>query len=131
MQVRRGLFLVRFVNLQDKIAVESRGFYFFGNKPFVVKGWNPDLEMSTDNLKSIPLWIRLPNLELKYWGISSLSKIGSLIGIPIKTDQYTKSKSLIQYARMLIKVPIEGPFHDYVDFFNEKGQLIRQQVQFE
>jgi len=32
---------------------------------------------------------------------------------------------------MLIEVPIEGPFPDCVDFFNEKGQLIRQQVQFE
>ncbi|KAJ8440382.1 LOW QUALITY PROTEIN: hypothetical protein Cgig2_019371 [Carnegiea gigantea] len=38
---------------------------------------------------------------------------------------------MIQYARLLIEVPIEGPFPDYVDFFNEKGQLIRQQVQFE
>ena len=28
-QVRRGVFLVRFVNLQDKIAVEKRGLYFF------------------------------------------------------------------------------------------------------
>ncbi|KAJ8440383.1 hypothetical protein Cgig2_019372 [Carnegiea gigantea] len=75
LQVRKGLFLVCFVHHQDKTTVESKGFYFFGNKPFVVKGWNPELEMHTENLKSIPLWIRLPNLELKYWSISSLSKI--------------------------------------------------------
>ncbi|KAJ8421613.1 hypothetical protein Cgig2_010180 [Carnegiea gigantea] len=131
LQVRKGLFLARFVHHQNKTTVESKGFYFFGNKPFVVKGWNLELEMHTGNLKSIPLWIRLPNLELKYWSISSLSKIGSLIGIPIKTDQYTISKTMIQYARLLIEVPIEGPFPDYVDFFNEKGQLIRQQVQFD
>jgi len=97
----------------------------------VVKGWNAELDIHTENLKSIPFWIRFSNLELKYWGISSLSKIGSLIGIPIKTDQYTKSKSMIQYARMLIEVPIEGPFPDYADFFNKKGQLTRQQVHFE
>jgi len=97
-QVRRGLFLVCFVSYQDKITAESRGFYFFENKPFVVKGWNPELEMNTENWKSIPLWIRLPNLKLKYWGILSLSKIGSLIGIPIKKDQYTKSKSMLQFA---------------------------------
>ncbi|KAJ8422876.1 hypothetical protein Cgig2_017057 [Carnegiea gigantea] len=131
LQVRRGLFLVRFVHHQDKLTVISRGFYFFGNKPFVVKGWNADLNMNTENLKSIPLWIRLPDLELRYWGLASLSKIGSLIGTPVKTDQFTKSKSMIQYARMLIDVPIEGPFPDYVEFFNERGQLIRQQVHFE
>ena len=131
LQIRRGIFLVRFIHQQDQLSVLRRGFYFFGNKPLVVKGWNADLTMNTDNLKSIPLWIRLPNLELRYWGLSSLSKIGSMIGTPIKTDHYTKSKSMIHYARLLIEVPIEGPFPDYVDFFNEKGQLIRQQVQFE
>ncbi|KAJ8419231.1 hypothetical protein Cgig2_010818 [Carnegiea gigantea] len=85
-------------------------FLFFDNKPFVVKGWNADLDIKIENLKSLPLWIRLLNLELKYWGLSSLSKIGSLIGIPMKTDQYTKTKSMIQHARMLIEVPAEGPF---------------------
>ena len=38
---------------------------------------------------------------------------------------------MIQYARLLIEVPIEGPFPDHVDFFNEKSQLLRQPVQFE
>jgi len=38
---------------------------------------------------------------------------------------------MIKYARLLIKVPMEGPFPKYVDFFNEKGQLITQQVHFE
>lgn len=85
--VRRGIFLVRFKHIHDKKAVEKKGFYLFDNKPFVVKGWNANLEMNNDNLHSLPLWIRRPNQELKYWGKSSLSKIGSLIGIPIKTYQ--------------------------------------------
>ena len=87
----------------------------------MIKGWNADLDLNIDNMTSLPLWIRLPNLDLKYWGLSNLSKIGSLIGIPLKTDQYTKMKSMIQYVRLLIEVPIEGPFPDHVDFFNEKG----------
>ena len=32
---------------------------------------------------------------------------------------------------MLIEMPIEGPFPEYVEFFNEMGQLIRQPIQFE
>ena len=53
-QVRKGLFLVRFVHVLDKISVEKRGFYFFGNKPFVVKGWNADLELNIDHMKTPP-----------------------------------------------------------------------------
>ena len=71
------------------------------------------------------------NLDLKYWGKPSLNKIGSLIGIPIKTNQYRKTRSMIHFARMLVEVPIDGPFPEYVDFFNEKGQLICEPVQFE
>ena len=31
--VRKGVFMVRFVHLHDKLAVEKRGFYFFDSKP--------------------------------------------------------------------------------------------------
>ena len=119
------------MSIQDKLAVEKQGFYFFDNKPMVVWGWNADMELHTENLKSLPLWIRLRDLNLKYWGMASLSKIGCLIGIPIKTDQFIKQKSMIKYARLLIEVPMEEPFPEYVDFFNENGELIRQQVNFE
>ena len=50
------------------------------------------MDLHTETLKSLPLWIRLPGLDLKYWGMTSLSNIGSLIGIPMKVDQYTKTK---------------------------------------
>ena len=53
-QVRKGLFLVWFVHLQDKLTVERRGFFFFGNKPFVIKGWNADLDLDIDNMTFLP-----------------------------------------------------------------------------
>ncbi|KAJ8445671.1 hypothetical protein Cgig2_007147 [Carnegiea gigantea] len=43
--VRKGVFLVRFANLQDKMAVEKWGVYFFDNKPMLVKGWNPSMDI--------------------------------------------------------------------------------------
>ena len=47
MYVRKGVFLVRFENLQDKLAVEKRGFYHFDRKPLLVKGWNPNMDLQT------------------------------------------------------------------------------------
>ena len=35
--VRKGVFLVRFTNLLDKMTVLHRGLYFFDMKPFIVK----------------------------------------------------------------------------------------------
>ena len=114
--VRKGVFLVRFARLQDKIQVEKWEFYFFDSKPMLVKGWNPTMDLQTETIRSLPLWIQLPSLGIKYWGIECLSKIGSLLGVPIKTDKITKDKQAIRYARLLVEMPIEGPFPDMLIF---------------
>ncbi|KAJ8420785.1 hypothetical protein Cgig2_030493 [Carnegiea gigantea] len=129
--VRKGVFLVRLVNLQDKLAVQKRGFYFFDKKPLFVKGWTPTMDLQMEAIKSLPLWIQLPALDIKYWGIESLSKIGSLLGIPSKTDKVTRGKQVLRYARLLVEMPIEGPFPEYIEFFNDDDLLIRQQVTYE
>ncbi|KAJ8447801.1 hypothetical protein Cgig2_015164 [Carnegiea gigantea] len=59
LQVRKGVFLVRFENQEDKLMVEKRGIYFFDNKSFLLKSWNPELDLHTDSIKSLPIWIRL------------------------------------------------------------------------
>ena len=89
------------------------------------------MDLQTESIKSLPLWVQLPGLDIKYWGLGSLSKIGSLIGHPLKTDKYTADKSVLNYAKLLIDVPLDGPFPEYVEFFNEKVVLIRQPVKFE
>jgi len=119
------------VHLNDRIPVERKGLYFFDRKPFLVKCWNPEMDMHTEALKSLPIWVQLPDLDVKYWGLSSLSKICSVQGIPIKTDKYTKEKTWIRYARVLIDIPITGPFSEYIEFFNEHEMLVRQLVKYE
>ncbi|KAJ8419449.1 hypothetical protein Cgig2_023655 [Carnegiea gigantea] len=131
LMVRKGLFLVRFVQLQGKLTVEKRGLYYFDRKPFIVKGWKPDMDINAESIQSLPLWVQFPELDIKYWGLDSLSKLGSLIGIPLKTDHYTREKTMIKYARLLIEVPMAGPFPDFIEFFNEHGELIRQSIKFE
>ncbi|KAJ8421702.1 hypothetical protein Cgig2_002599 [Carnegiea gigantea] len=104
-QIRRGVFLVRFGNLQDKLTVEKKGIYYFDAKPLL-----------------------FPNLDMKYWGLESLSKIESILGIPIKSNRYIKERSMIKYTRLMIEMSLEGPFPDYIEFFNDNEVLVRQQL---
>ncbi|KAJ8432350.1 hypothetical protein Cgig2_021120 [Carnegiea gigantea] len=122
--VRKGMFLVRFDTLQDKLAVEKRGVYFFDSKPMLVKGWNPTMDLHTETIRSLPIWIQLHSLDIKYWGMESLISWAS----PLKTDKLTKDKQVIRYARLLVEMQIDGPFPEYIEFFNEEGVLTRQQV---
>ena len=88
------------------------------------------MDLHTDSIKSLPLWVQLPNLDVKYWGSNSLSKISSLLGLPIKTDRYTRDRTMINYARVLIEFPIKGLFPESVSFFSEHDILIHQPVKY-
>ena len=70
-------------------------------------------------------------LDIKYWGLESLSKIGSILGVPIKTDRFTKDRLFLHYARLLVEMPIAGPFPKFIEFFNADDELIRQEVKYE
>ncbi|KAJ8435301.1 LOW QUALITY PROTEIN: hypothetical protein Cgig2_026393 [Carnegiea gigantea] len=95
-------------NIQDKLIVKKRGTYYFDAKPVVVKGWNPQMDLQTENIKSLTIWVQLLELDIKFWGNESLSKIGSILGIPLKTDRYTKEEMMTKYTRMLIDMPLDG-----------------------
>ena len=129
--VRKGVLLVRFGNIQDQIEVVRKGIYFFDSKPFIVRSWNPDMDLHTDKISSLPLWIQLPALDVKYWGADSLGKIGSLIGIPLKTDRFTKDRTMLSYARLLIDIQLDSSFPEFIDFFNDNDVLVRQEVFYE
>ena len=60
--------MVRFMHMNDKLTVEKKGLYYFESKPFLVKGWNPEMDLCIEPVKSLPLWVQLPNLDVKYWG---------------------------------------------------------------
>ncbi|KAJ8431726.1 hypothetical protein Cgig2_013425 [Carnegiea gigantea] len=126
--VRKGLFIVRFDNERDKLQVTQRGIYFFDNKLMVVKPWNEAMKLNVQNIQSLPLWVQFPELDIKYWGCDSLSKLGSHIGILIKTDKYTKDKEFLHYVKKMNEVLMEGSFLNTIELINDYGVLVKLKV---
>ena len=75
--------------------------------------------------------MRFPGLELKYWDLDCLSKLGSVLGVPLRTDQHTKDKTYLQYTRLLIDIRLNQEFPDYIEFLKDHGVLILQPVTYE
>jgi len=63
--------------------------------------------------------------------MASLSKLGSTLGIPIKTDKYTMDKTRLNYARLLIDIAIKGDFPGFIDFINDQDVVMRVQLEYE
>ncbi|KAL9242050.1 hypothetical protein vseg_016093 [Gypsophila vaccaria] len=83
-----GIFLVRFKSLEMKEQVLQAGHYLFDNKPMIVNPWSEELELHKPEVKSVPVWIQLHGLPIKFWG-KSLPKIAGLVGKFIKSDTAT------------------------------------------
>ena len=61
----------------------------------------------------------------------TLTKIGSVLGIPLKTYKYTKDKSMLKYARMMVEMTLDGEFPEYIECANERDVVIIQKIVYE
>ncbi|CAK8535666.1 unnamed protein product [Lathyrus sativus] len=124
-------FLLRFNSHEDKEAVMMKGPYTIRNMPMILKKWQSGFNLKQDLLRTLPIWIKLPQLPLHLWGAQSLSKIGSAIGKPLVTDECAANKLRVSYARILIEVDITQPLIDEITIRNVAGDIIMQPVQYE
>jgi len=90
-----------------------------------LKAWNPEMDLNIKDITSLLIWVRFIDLDIKYWVLASLSKLGSTLGIPIKTDKYTTDKTRLNYARLLIDIPFNGEFPSFIDFVNDRDVVVR------
>ena len=59
-----GYFIINLKSNEDKNAILcSRPHMFFG-RPAIVKAWSDKFDFHAEILRTIPLWVKLPNLSL-------------------------------------------------------------------
>ncbi|XP_062080902.1 uncharacterized protein LOC133785700 [Humulus lupulus] len=125
-----GLTMVKFNDEATKDLVLENGVFQFDRKPVIVRPWSSDLD-AVKLIRSVPLWIRLHDLGLQYWGNKCLRALVSTIGKPIMVDQFTRDRTRIQFARILVEMDITDAPPRMIQFLNEKGQLVEQGIDYE
>ncbi|KAL9241897.1 hypothetical protein vseg_015957 [Gypsophila vaccaria] len=103
-----------------KEQVLQDGHYLFDNKPLIVNPWSEELELHKPEVKTVPVWIQLHGLSIKFWG-KSLPKIAGLVGKFIKLDNATEQKTKLGYARIMVEMTVEHPCPGYLKFIDELG----------
>uniref|UniRef100_A0A803PSL1 DUF4283 domain-containing protein n=1 Tax=Cannabis sativa TaxID=3483 RepID=A0A803PSL1_CANSA len=63
-----GIFIIRFDSCEFRDEVLSGGYIFFNKRPVIMKAWDPDVNLRKEDVRSVPVWVQLEDLELKYWG---------------------------------------------------------------
>ncbi|XP_019228707.1 PREDICTED: uncharacterized protein LOC109209818 [Nicotiana attenuata] len=98
------------------------------NRPIVVKQWTANFDFDEEDLKNIPIWVKLPNLPLSCWSAKTLSKIGSGLGQPIYADACTSNIDRISYARILVEIDVTKELPKSVKVKDPKGRIMVQEL---
>ncbi|KAJ6734070.1 GLYCINE-RICH CELL WALL STRUCTURAL PROTEIN 1.8-LIKE [Salix purpurea] len=128
-----GVFVLDFESARGKeLALGSQGPRFYdGSKPFILKPWSRDMSLEIKELKTAPIWIKLPNLRLHLWSPEALSKIVSLVGRPLFADTVTASRETLCFARVCVEVDFDKMLPDSVTIEDDKGYRYDQKVEYE
>lgn len=105
---KNGILLVQFDSMDGKNKVFQRGIFHFDNKTFIVKAWNKEIVFTWEELRTVPIWVKLTALDFKYRGPKVLSKIGCLIGKLLMADQNTEKKMGLNFVKVLIEVIVDA-----------------------
>ncbi|XP_062080350.1 uncharacterized protein LOC133785111 [Humulus lupulus] len=122
--------MVKFNDDATRDHVLENDIIHFDRKPVIIRPWTTDLSVVRLVL-SVPLWIRLQDLGLQYWGSKCLSALVSTIGKPIMVDKYTRERSHIQFARVLVDMEVTDNPPKSIQYINEHGQIMEQGVEYE
>lgn len=100
-----GWLVFKFKNEADRDSVLKGGPYFVLGGPLLMKTIPTCFEFDDEEIKSVPVWIKLPGLPLECWNATALGKITSKVGTPLYMDKLTHTKkNELTYARVLVEV---------------------------
>lgn len=126
-----GYFILRFKSFRDRDEVLLRGPYMIRNIPLLIREWRPGFKIKDELLRTLPIWVKLPQLPIILWGDTSLNKIGSALGNPIMTDECTANRLRVSYARILVEMDITKELPQTITIADNEGEKIQQAIEYE
>ena len=118
-------------NREDRDAILYSGPHLFYGRVMIVKQWTADFSFHQEILKVVPVWVKWPNLPLNCWSTYSLSRLGSLLGVPIYADECTTKQLRISFARILIEMDVTREIPEEIQFEDPNGACFKQKVTYD
>lgn len=55
--LKKGVFIVRFLTMEQRYKILEGNFDFFDGKPLIVKVWDPEMNIMKEDFNVLPTWI--------------------------------------------------------------------------
>ena len=122
----KDFFLIKFYDNEDYDKVLRGGPWFVGEHFLAIKPWEPYFKASEAKFTSVAVWVRLPELPIKFYDAMVLKEIGSALGPVLRIDSFTATGSKGSYARLCIQVDLDKPL-----IYTIKIGRLKQRVTYE
>lgn len=120
--------MIQLSNIEERDSVLYSGPHLFYGKPMIVKQWTSNFDFHQEILKVVPVWVKFPNLPLNCWSDNSLSRIGSVLGVPIYADECTIKMLRVSFARILVEINVTKPIVNEIMVEDPSGKKFAQRV---
>lgn len=98
-----------FENEDDRQLVMSGGPYLIYGRYLYLKLMPRCFLFRVEDMLSLPTWVQIHGLPLDCWTTTALSKVASVVGKPLHTDQITQTRGKLGFARVLVEVDATIP----------------------
>ncbi|GKB66367.1 zinc knuckle CX2CX4HX4C containing protein [Tanacetum coccineum] len=111
-QLHGDFFLFQFKTKEGMDRVLENGPWLIRMVPLILNVWSPDSDLHKENIKKVPVWVKLHHVPIVAYLEVGLSLITTQIGKPIRLDAFMSNMCLQSwgrsaYARALIEVSAE------------------------
>ncbi|GJX70191.1 zinc knuckle CX2CX4HX4C containing protein [Tanacetum coccineum] len=107
--LHQGFFLFKFSSKEGMDSVMKNGPWRIRLVPILLSVWNAEEQVKKEDIKRIPVWVKLFNVPIVAYSEIGLSLITSKLGRLIMLDAHTSSMclnswGLSSYARALVEI---------------------------
>lgn len=122
---------MKFESLEVRNEILYSDLFTLNNRPMMVNVWTPNFNFHDEIMRAVPLWVRFPNLPLNCWDLETLSRIGSMVGVPLFADECTTRQKRVSFARFLIKVDVTKPVSKVVYIEDAQRTVVEPEVHYD
>lgn len=109
MYLGEGYFVCKFDSSSESRRVLTGGPYFIGPNFLHVQKWRPNFRADHEEITSMVVWVRFPNVSPEYLDEEAVCLIAKEIGKPIMLDEVTAFASRGRFARVCVEFNLGKP----------------------
>ncbi|GKB06880.1 ribonuclease H-like domain-containing protein [Tanacetum coccineum] len=96
----KAFFFFKFVSTEGMNGFLENGPWFIRSAPIILKKWIPNANLLKEDLKLVPIWIKIRDLPIVVFTTDELNVMATKLGNLIMLDSYTSSMCLQSWGRM-------------------------------